>query len=426
MPHVPRGDRRHPQAPGRLLGAGQGRHGRPHEHAARPGGPAGRPRVHPHQPPARLSGLRQGRRVPAAGQVVRLGRGHQPIRRSQAPFREAARALPADRDRSRALHPLLPLRALQPGGQRGLPADPPGARRRHVRRDLRRAPVRRAVQRQHHRAVPRRRAHLAPLPLPREAVGHRAVGLDLHALPGAVQRELHRPRRARPARPAARQRRRRRRLAVRQGPLRLPGDPRRRAHHPAAAARRRRAAPGALGARARDGRRHAGEGRRAHRRPGRRRDEQRGGLAAPAARPRHARLGRRRLARGRDAAARAPPRARRPRTAGLGRRPRVRPRRARARHRARRRRTDPRPAHPQGRAPPRRAAAPRDEPALVARRARRLQRALRAGGGRGAARRARRRARRRRPRRRPPRRPEPTRRRFARSPTGSRAPARTW
>ncbi len=74
------------------------------------------------------------------------------------------------------------------------------------------------------------------LPLPRASVGHRAIGLDLHALSGAVQRQPHRPRRARAARARARQRRRRRRLAVRQGPLRLPGDPLRRAHHPAAAA----------------------------------------------------------------------------------------------------------------------------------------------------------------------------------------------
>ena len=102
----------------------------------------------------------------------------------------------------------------------------------HVRRHVRRPSVRRAVQRQHHRAVPRRRAHLAALPLPRAAVGHRAVGLGLHALPGAVQRELHRPRRARAARAAARPRRGRRRLALRQGPLRLPGDPRRRARSP--------------------------------------------------------------------------------------------------------------------------------------------------------------------------------------------------
>ena len=43
----------------------------------------------------------------------------------------------------------------------------------HLRRDVRRPPVRRAVQRQHHRAVPGRRADLAALPLPRAAVGHR-------------------------------------------------------------------------------------------------------------------------------------------------------------------------------------------------------------------------------------------------------------
>lgn len=42
------------------------------------------------------------------------------------------------------------------------------------------ASVRRPVQRQHHRAVPGGRAHLAPLPLPRPPVGHRGLGLDLH------------------------------------------------------------------------------------------------------------------------------------------------------------------------------------------------------------------------------------------------------
>ena len=92
-------------------------------------------------------------------------------------------------------------------------------------------PVRRAVQRQHRRAVPGRRAHLERLPLPRAPVGHRGRRLDLHALPRAVQRRVHRPRRARHARARARQRRGRRRLAVRQGPLRLPARPRRRAHH---------------------------------------------------------------------------------------------------------------------------------------------------------------------------------------------------
>ena len=154
-------------------------------------------RVPADQPSARLPGLRQGRRVPAAGHHLRLGRRHLALHRAQAPLRQAARALADDRDRPRALHPLLPLRALLPGGRRGLPAGAARARRALLRLDLRRAPLRRAVQRQHRRAVPRRRADLALLPLPRAAVGHRGRRLGLHALPGAVQRQADRPRRAR-------------------------------------------------------------------------------------------------------------------------------------------------------------------------------------------------------------------------------------
>ena len=70
---------------------------------------------------------------------------------------------------------------------------------------------------------------------------------------GPVQRHLHRPRRPRPARARARPRRGRRRLAVRPGPLRLPGHPRRRARDEPDDPRRRRAARGHLGARARRG-----------------------------------------------------------------------------------------------------------------------------------------------------------------------------
>ena len=194
------------------------------------------------QPPARLPRLRQGRRVPAAGHLVRLGRRDVALHRAQAPLRQAARAVAGDRDRPRALHPLLPLRALQPGDLRGLPAGPARARRALLRRHVRRPPVRGAVLRQHHRALPRRRADVAALPLPRPAVGHRGRGLALHALPVAMQRHLHRPRRQRPARARAPARRRRRRLALRQGPLRLPGDPCRRARHLADGPRRRRAA----------------------------------------------------------------------------------------------------------------------------------------------------------------------------------------
>jgi NADH-quinone oxidoreductase subunit G len=52
----------------------------------------------------------------------------------------------------------------------------------------RRPSLRRAVQRQHHRALPGRRAHLAALPLPRAPLGHRGRRRYLHALPVAVQR----------------------------------------------------------------------------------------------------------------------------------------------------------------------------------------------------------------------------------------------
>ena len=79
------------------------------------------------------------------------------------------------------------------------------------------------VQRQHHRALPRRRAHLAGLPLPRAPVGHRGLGLGLHDVPVPVQRRADAARRRQGrARARARQRGGRRRLALRQGPLRVP------------------------------------------------------------------------------------------------------------------------------------------------------------------------------------------------------------
>ena len=83
-----------------------------------------------------------------------------------------------------------------------------------------------AVQRQHHRAVPGGRAHLHRLPLPRAPVGHRGRGLGLHALPRASATSSS-PSATTPrcVRVLARDNARgRRRLALRQGPLRLPGD----------------------------------------------------------------------------------------------------------------------------------------------------------------------------------------------------------
>ena len=106
-----------------------------------------------------------------------------------------------------------------------------------------------------------------------EGAGHR-----LHALPRAVQRRADRPRRARDARARARPRRGRRRLAVRQGPLRLPARAHRRADRAAARARGHVAAARELGEGAGRGERRAEEGGREDRRAGRRRDHQRGGV----------------------------------------------------------------------------------------------------------------------------------------------------
>ena len=272
-------------------------------------------RVPARQPPARLPGVRQGRRVPAPGHHVRLGARALAVHRAQAPLREAAGAVAADRDRPRAVHPLLPVRALLAGDLRGLPADLHRARRPHVRGHVRRPSVRGAVQRQHHRAVPGRRVDVAAVPLPRAAVGHRGRRRDLHAVPVAVQRRVHGPRRegrcgsgaatppARPRRRSRGQSGRRRRLAVRQGPVRLPGDPRRRADHAAAGARRRqlravswdRALDAAAGLA-----RHQGRGRRARRRSG----HQRGGVPDRAADARGAPVLGHRLARRSSAARR--------------------------------------------------------------------------------------------------------------------------
>ena len=63
-----------PEAPGRLHPDGAGRDDRAHGAVLREGGrgPERDARVHPRQPPARLPGLRQGRRVPAPGPDVQV------------------------------------------------------------------------------------------------------------------------------------------------------------------------------------------------------------------------------------------------------------------------------------------------------------------------------------------------------------------
>ena len=293
LPHVPGRDRGDPETADLLLDPGPRRHGRPHPHRAGQARAERGGRVPARQPPARLPRLRQRRRVPAAGHHDGLGPGQEPHDRPKAPLREADRALAAGRDRPRALHPLLPLRALQPGGLRGRAAAAAGARRPHLRRHLRRPPLRRPLPRQHHRPLPGRGADQLHLPLPRPALGHRAGGLGLHALPEPVQRQLHRPRRAGEAGDRPRQPRGRRRLALRPRPLRL-RDVRRRG-----AGRAGRACAAAPSRAGRRRSRKAAEGLRAagaRGRRDRRRRLQRGGLPGPAHPPRGARLAARRLA----------------------------------------------------------------------------------------------------------------------------------
>ena len=157
----------------------------------RPGRRAGVPA---REPPPRLPGVRQGRRVPAPGPHVPLRPRQDPLRRDQAPLPEAARPVVADRARPRALHLVLPLRALQPGRRRGQGADHGGPRRGLRDRHLHRRPVRGPLHRQRHRPLPGRRAHEHPLPLRRPALGHHQHAVGLRPRRHGRQRRADRPR----------------------------------------------------------------------------------------------------------------------------------------------------------------------------------------------------------------------------------------
>ena len=370
LPHVPRRDRGHPEAPDRLLDAGQGRHGRPH--ADRPRAARRRRRSSSSCSSTTRSTARSATRAasarcrtsPSAGAAAR-SRFIEPKRHFRKPL-ELSPLIAIDRERC-----ILCYRCVRfsPGDLRGLPARPARARRALVRRHLRRPPLRRAVQRQHHRAVPGRRADLArPTASARARGTSRASGSVCTLCPAQCNVELHRPRRARPARA--------RRATTTTSTTAGCAT---RAASPTSRSTSTSASPQPL---VRDG----GELRpvdagsaRSTTPPAR--------CAAPAAAPPRSpaaattneegfllqRLLREgaRLARTSTRAPAARCRASctralaAPGAAGDGPRPRVRPRRARARLRAGRRRADPRPAHPQGRAPQRRQARRRDEPPVA-------------------------------------------------------------
>ena len=160
VPHVPRRGRQRPRPAAHAVVHGHGRPG--HEGRHRVGddeaGPGGHPRAAARQPPARLPGVRQGRRVPAAGPGVQPRSRREPLRRGEAALREAdpdQRPRPA---RPRALHPVRPLHPLRRRGRRR-PADqlhPP--RQPDPGADVPRRAVRVVLLGQHRADLPGRRA----------------------------------------------------------------------------------------------------------------------------------------------------------------------------------------------------------------------------------------------------------------------------
>ena len=123
LPHVPGRDREDAAPPDRLHHAGRRRHDRAHAHRQAARGAERRARHVALESPARLPGLRQGRRVPVAGHDLQLRPRRQQILRAEAHLPEADPALAADRARPRALHHVLPLRPFPARDRRRRGAD---------------------------------------------------------------------------------------------------------------------------------------------------------------------------------------------------------------------------------------------------------------------------------------------------------------
>ena len=182
VPDVPgRGERpawRHADA--ELLHRGRAGHGGRHRLRQGEEGPGRRPRVPPDQPPARLPGVRQGRRVPPAGPDPGLRPGRDPLRRGEAPLREADAHLGAGPARPRAVHPVQPVHPVRRrGGGRG-----PDRLHRAGRADPDRHLPRAARSRRTSRATPCRSARWAPSP-PRPTGSRPGPGTSTRSSPPA-------------------------------------------------------------------------------------------------------------------------------------------------------------------------------------------------------------------------------------------------
>ena len=245
MPHVPGRDRGHPEAPGRMHAHRRAGHGDQDERDVGEGGggPGGDARIHPREPPARLPGLRQGRRVPAPGPDLPSWTRQHPDDLPEAHGRQADPRVAAHRARPRALHPLLSLHALLGGRRRGRAAHRAQPRSAHRDSDLRGRAVSLTVLRERRRAVPRGRAHLDAVPLRCAAVGHPERPDRMHGLRRRLQHVGDDPRGQGQAHPLPQPPGGRPGLALRQGALLVPTSPCGGPHHDAAPPRAK-GAPG--------------------------------------------------------------------------------------------------------------------------------------------------------------------------------------
>ena len=185
-------------------------------------GAAGRHGDAADQPPARLPGLRQGRRVPAAepGDEQRPRRLALP--RSQAHLPEADRDLVERPARSRALRAVPALHPLLRADRRRSVHRPARARSAAADRHLERGPVPVLLLGQHRADLPGRRADRCVLPVPRPPVRPDVHRLGVRALLVRLRTALRLA--ARQDHPAAGRRgsRGQRGVELRQGPLGVP------------------------------------------------------------------------------------------------------------------------------------------------------------------------------------------------------------
>ncbi|CAA9413714.1 MAG: NADH-ubiquinone oxidoreductase chain G, partial [uncultured Phycisphaerae bacterium] len=265
LPDLPGRGRGDAQARAGLPDAGPGGDGRPRQELQGDRQPEAGHGVPADQPPARLPGVRPGRRVPAAGLLVRLRPQPEPVRGGQAEEPEEGRRRPRHAVRG-PVHHVYPVRAVHPRGVGDGRAVRRGPRAQGGDRDLPRPAGEQQDRRQRGRPLPGRGA--AGQGLPVQAAGVAAAG-DAERQPGRRRRREHLPAPQRGRRlpgQAAVQRRREHLVDQRRHPVQLQGVVRR---QPAAAgpqAAVRRAGRGDVRQGDRRGRRRAEERRRHQRR----------------------------------------------------------------------------------------------------------------------------------------------------------------